>query len=255
MMRQVIVASLCGLLCVGSLTGVRQANAQAVSTATAVQADHPTNQPVKRPAHVRRGLDRQTQLALEPVLDRARDRGLPIDALTTKAAEGALRGVPSSRIVAAVRALEERLTTAKLALGPSTLDGDIVAGADALSVGASADILRAVRKRRPDASVAVPLGVLAQLVLQGVSTDRAASIVLQLLDHGATSEQLVALRNAVNRDILAGMPASRALDAQAAHVLAALGPVLSLHPNASVPASVPAGQASGTSTLSGHQKH
>jgi hypothetical protein len=199
-------------------------------------------------------LDRQTQLALEPVLDRARDRGLPIDALTTKAAEGALRGVPSSRIVAAVRALEERLTTAKLALGPSTLDGDIVAGADALSVGASADILRAVRKRRPNASVAVPLGVLAQLVLQGISTDRAASIVLQLLDHGATSEQLVALRNAVNRDILAGTPASRALDAQAAHVLAALGPVLSLHPNASMPAGVTGSATSTTSATSPHKK-
>jgi hypothetical protein len=167
------------------------------------------------------GLDTETREKLIPILTRARDRGLPVNALTSKVAEGLLRGVASPRIVSAVQALEERLTTAYMALAPAQ-EPDIIAGADALAAGVKVNVLRSIRRSQPRSSVAVPLAVLAQLVSQGVSPNKATQIILKLIERGATPQQLLALRKAVNDDILAGEPAPRALDERAASVFAAL---------------------------------
>ncbi len=182
-------------------------------------------------------IDAATRSQLEPILNRARDRGLPVSALTNKAAEGVLRGVTRARIVAAVEALEERLTTARLALSPAQPE-DIIAGADALHAGINVDVLRGIRRHQPTKSVAVPLAVLAQLVSQGVSQGRATEIVYKLLNKGVTAQQLLALRQDVNTDILAGRSVAQAVDERVATVLAALGRS-GTTTNASMPSALP----------------
>jgi hypothetical protein len=167
-------------------------------------------------------IDPATRARLTPILERARDRGLPVNALVATAAHGVLRGAPSSRIVSAVEALEERLTTAQLALAPAQT-ADVIAGADVLAIGVKANVLRTIRRYQPKQSVAVPLAVLAALISKKVPQPRAVEIVYKLLERGASSQQLLALQKGVNDDILAGESASHALDERAATVFAALG--------------------------------
>lgn len=190
------------------------------STASSVEADNAAT-PIATllPAN----LDAVTRSALLPILRRAREQGLPLTALTSKAAEGVLRGMPSQRIVSAVTALKERMLTAQSALAPAEAT-EIKAGADALSVGVSVATLRDIRQRRPSTSVWVPLAVLTQLVAQGVPATNASVIVLRLLERGASTQQLVNLRNAVDEDISLGKPILMALDVRAANVLSTLGP-------------------------------
>ncbi len=166
-------------------------------------------------------LDSQTKAKLIPILNRASDRGLPVKALTAKAAEGVLRGRSGASIVTAVQALEERLTTSQVALAPSS-PADVIAGADALAVGVDVGVLREVKRQVPNAPIAVPLAVLAHLVSQKIPQARAAEIVFELLKLGVSPEQLLAIREGVNNDVLSGKSAMRSLDARAATVLATL---------------------------------
>lgn len=167
-------------------------------------------------------LDRKTRQDLQPILQKAADRGLPVKTLTAKAAEGVLRGVSGEKIVSAVRALEERLTTANLALAPAST-ADVIAGADALQAGVEPELLRSFRRELRDQSLAVPLSVLAHLVFNKIPQQKASDIVLQLLRRGVSPEQLLALRQGFNEDILKGNQAGMALEARAATVLATLG--------------------------------
>lgn len=173
-------------------------------------------------AELPKELDSSSRSLLKPVLSRAADRGLPVQALIDKAAEGILRGVSSERIVKAVIALEERLTTAHVALAPSS-HADILAGADALAVGVHPNTLRAMRRQIPKAPIMIPLAVLTQLVAQGVEQSRATDIVFELLKRGVTHQQLLALRESVNSDIIAGKSAASAIDDRVAVILTALG--------------------------------
>src|SRR5919197_972253 len=60
----------------------------------------------------------------------------------------------------------------------------LVAGA--LAVGVPRETLRMIRSIQPGRSVAVPLGVLTELVARRVPVDRAATLVVDLLRRGAT---------------------------------------------------------------------
>jgi hypothetical protein len=66
----------------------------------------------------------------------------------------------------------------------------------------------------PTASLAVPLGVLAELIARGVPADTGAMAVTALLDARVTDTQLVALRQDVERDIGVGAPPTTALIAR-----------------------------------------
>jgi hypothetical protein len=84
------------------------------------------------------------------------------------------------------------------------------------------ETLRAIRSIQPDRPVAVPLGVLTELVARRVPVDRATTLVVALLRRGATPPQLVALGEHVQRDIAAGMEPSAALDIRTRGVASAL---------------------------------
>lgn len=157
-------------------------------------------------------LDADTYRAVVQVIDGARARALPTDPLVDRALEGAMKRAPGARIRAAVSALAQRLEIARNSLAPSPTAADIAAGAGALSVGVPHETLRTIRSIQPDRPVAVPLGVLTELVARSVPVDQAASLVVQLLRRGATPTQLVGLGAAVQRDIAAGIEPGAAFD-------------------------------------------
>lgn len=167
-------------------------------------------------------LDADTYKAVVQVISGARARALPTGPLVDRALEGAMKRAPGARIRAAVTTLAQRLEVAKKELAPSPTESDIAAGAGALGVGVPRATLRAIREIQPDRPVAVPLGVLTELVSRSVPVDRATRLVVELLRRGATSPQLVALGENVQRDIAAGIEPSAALDIRTRGVASAL---------------------------------
>jgi hypothetical protein len=163
-------------------------------------------------SRLEQSLDADTYRAVVQVIDGARARELPTDPLVDRALEGALKRAPGARIRAAVSTLAQRLEIARSALAPSPTATDIAAGAGALGVGVPRETLRTIRSIQPDRPVAVPLGVLTELVARSVPVDQAASLVVQLLRRGATPRQLVALGADVQRDIAAGIEPGAAFD-------------------------------------------
>jgi hypothetical protein len=159
-------------------------------------------------------LDSGAVAAILPVIDAAAEQGLPIDPLVQKALEGASKRAPSDRIVTAVRRLSSQLATAKLAFGGAGSASELVAGASALQAGVRPEMLASLRAQRPEASLAVPLGVLTELIARGVPADTGAMAVTALLDAKVSDTQLVALRQDVERDIGVGAPPTTALIAR-----------------------------------------
>jgi hypothetical protein len=173
-------------------------------------------------ARLERALDPETFRAVAQIIERARARALPTEPLVDRALEGAMKRAPGPRIRTAVSVLAERLDVARAMLAPSPTDADIAAGAGALGVGVPRETLRAIRSVQPDRPVAVPLGVLTELVARRVPVDRAASMVVALIRRGATPTQLVALSQDVQRDIAAGIEPGAAFDLRTRGVASSL---------------------------------
>ena len=170
-------------------------------------------------------LDSETQAAVLRTLDSAATRGLPTEPIVDKALEGATKKAAGTRIQAAVSTLLVRLEAARDALAPNPGPHDIAAGADALAYGATRDALRAMRAIRPNESIAVPLGVLTQLVASGVPVARATRVVSDLMRRGARDEQLIALNEDVRSYVAAGASPEVALDVRTRGLNAVLPPM------------------------------
>ena len=177
-----------------------------------------------RAARLEGKLDVETQAVVLRTLDSARTRGLPTEPLVDKALEGATKRATGPRIQAAVSSLLGRLEAARDALAPHPTPRDITAGADALAYGATREALKAMRAIRPNESVAVPLGVLTQLVVSGVPVGRATRVVADLLRRGARDEQLIALNDDVRSYVAAGASPEVALDVRTRGLNAVLPP-------------------------------
>jgi hypothetical protein len=168
--------------------------------------------------------DREASAELAKIVESTRIGGLPVDPILAKVRYAVLVAhAPAPRIVAAARAIAARLEDARSALAPHPTPTDIAAGEDALSSGVSRKALQDIRKVSANRPVAVPLGVLAQLVANGVPEKRASKYVTDLISRGATAEQLVALGNDVNTDIALGSRASNALELRMSRLNAVLG--------------------------------
>ena len=149
-------------------------------------------------------LDPDTRSAVAAVVDSAHGVGLPVEPIIQRALEGATKGAPGARIVAAVRRLAGDLGTARGALGNSASAPELEAGVAALRAGATPEVLAHLRDvRRPPLTIA--LAVLADLVASGVPADSAAAAVLTLAPK-ARDADLVEFRRAVERDITLGAP-------------------------------------------------
>ena len=172
--------------------------------------------------------DRETAVQLSRIVDDVKAKGLPVEPVIAKVRLGALYRTPPARIVAAAQAAAARLQVAREALGASSAPADIAAGESALSVnGVTRDMLRLIRSAEPTRSVAVPIGVMAQLVATGVKPEQAAEIVTRLVRARANNGQLVALGNAVNQDVAAGAAVMSSLETR----LETLRPLLARMPS------------------------
>jgi hypothetical protein len=170
-------------------------------------------------------LDGETQALVLRTVDSARTRGLPVEPIVDKALEGATKRAAGPRIQSAVSTLLHRLEQARDALAPNPGPRDIVAGADALAYGATREALVTMRAIRPNESIAVPLGVLTQLVASGVPVSRATRVVAELLRRGARDEQLIALNEDVRSYVAAGASPEVALDVRTRGLNAVLPPL------------------------------
>lgn len=170
-------------------------------------------------------VDRETATRLTRIVDSARAIGLPTTPIVAKISQGVLLHSSPERIVVAAQSVAARLEDARAALAPKPTAADITAGGDALSVaGVTKAALQAVRSTSPNRPVAVPIGVLAQLVASGVPAKRATEIVTGLIKRGASNAQLVALGNDVNSDVGRGARALASLDVRLQGLTAVLAP-------------------------------
>jgi hypothetical protein len=157
-------------------------------------------------------LDPATAADVQRTVDGAAAQGLPTAPLISKALEGAAKRAPPERIVAAVRAQAAALGEARAALGDTSSEAEIVAGAGALLAGAPRDSLVSLRASRPGKPIVVPLVVLADLVTRNVPPGAAVEAVLTASRARAGDADFLALRRRVERDIAAGAsPAEAAL--------------------------------------------
>src|SRR6185312_5563636 len=179
-------------------------------------------------------LDSASAAQVARIVDDAQSKGLPVERIVAKVKLGLLIHTSTPRIVSAARAVAERLA-------PAPSAADIEAGEDALSVGIHADALEKLRAVNPRQSIAVPLGVLEQLVASGVSTKRATDMVTQLIRRGATNVQLVALGNDVDSDVGRGARADASLDARMNGLTAILAPGASATSASEAGSSLPTG--------------
>ncbi|HYF38362.1 MAG TPA: hypothetical protein VD930_01655 [Gemmatimonadales bacterium] len=139
-------------------------------------------------------LDSLTLPKVEAVLVTAQRRGLPIEPLVQKALEGASKRAPGPRIVTAVEAMLADLTRAQQGLGRSATADELVAGAAALRAGATLEMVDQLRRAEPDAGVAVPLAVFADLVAGGMAVGAAWRSVEDLAQRGGDDEEFLELR-------------------------------------------------------------
>jgi len=137
--------------------------------------------------------------------------GLPAGLILSKARFALAVRTPGPKIVETAKAMAARLVVARTAIAPHAQESDLAGAEAALSYDVSPQILQRISKASPKDPIAVPLGVLAQLVADGVPAKHAAEIVTQLLHRGATTTQLAALGNEVDADVKMG--GYRAIDA------------------------------------------
>lgn len=148
-------------------------------------------------------LPEPARVQVDALLDAARTEGLPIEPLVDRALEGASKGAPGDRIVAAVRRLAEELRVARDGLGSGATPEEIAAGASALRAGVPPRELTRLRSARGRQPLTVAVGVLADLVAVGVPTDTAVRAVLALAE-SADDATYIAFRRNVERDVALG---------------------------------------------------
>lgn len=140
-------------------------------------------------------LEGATALQVQALVDSARRERLPGEPLVQKALEGSAKGADGPRILGAVRALYGNLRTARSALGTNATEPELVAGVATLRAGGTPDMLATLRQLRPSQSVAIPLGVLTDLVARGAPLTSAWRSVEGLARSGGSDAQFLAIRD------------------------------------------------------------
>jgi hypothetical protein len=187
------------------------------------------------------GTDREASAELAKIVAAAKENGLPVDPILAKVRYGVMMHAPAPRIVAAAHAVATRLEDARSALAPQPTAKDIAAGENALGSDVSRKSLQEIRKVSPNRPVAVPLGVLAQLVANKVPEKKAVKYVTDLIKHGATDQQVADLGNDVNTDVKLGGAGLNALELRMNRLNAVLGAPGGNADAASVPTSLQSG--------------
>jgi hypothetical protein len=161
---------------------------------------------------------------LAKIVEATRAKGLPVDPILAEARYAITVHAQPSRIVAIARDMAARLEVAREALAPHPIPNDIRAGEEALHYVPRSVLTDVRRASPPDSSVAVPLGVLVQLVTGGQSVKRAAQMVTWLVSHGASGQQLASFSSDVNSDVQNGGRPDDALNVRMRGLSAVLAP-------------------------------
>lgn len=160
-------------------------------------------------------LDAHTRDAVVTLIDSAHAEGIPSEPLVQKALEGASKHADGPRILTAVRMLAGELGDARAALGPSSTDAEVIAGASALHAGIAPAALSRMRASRTHGSLTVALAVLSDLIARGVPGDTATTVISALTGAGAADAELLRFQQGVERDIAQGATPSAALGVRA----------------------------------------
>jgi len=157
----------------------------------------------------------EVQRAVRGIAADAAARGLPVDPLVQKAIEGAAKGVPADRVIAAVRTLAGRLGEAREAVragGVAAPSGDVVeGGADALNAGISPrQVSDLVRVSQPPQDPALTLRVAATLAALGVPPKQALELVLGMISAGRSPSDLLGLPGQVQAGVARGATPAQA---------------------------------------------
>lgn len=197
-----------------------------------------------------RRLDVRTRTAVSTIVEEARKAGIPTEPLILKALEGESYKASSAMIVQSVRKRLDDLLKARQALGPSSTEAEVRAGAEALRAGIPVSELQRVRAARTGTLIATTLNVVSNLVERGVPSDTALAITHALARVAASDEQILAVQQLIESDILAGRPAAVAASSRGRAleqvILAGVGP------NSGAPGgSLPSGRGSTVSPTNG----
>jgi hypothetical protein len=158
--------------------------------------------------------------ALKPEFDRAEKLGLPTEPLIATARLGYQGSIPTSKIREAVKGQADRMVAAREALAPVQSDAELTAGAEALRYRIPAKVLKSMRAANPGRSLAVPIGVLHDLVLRGVPWQQASTTVEALLLRKQNDVQIAALNQEVYALVASsGLAPSAAIEALSRGVL------------------------------------
>lgn len=157
--------------------------------------------------------------AIRTIIADAAERGLPTAPLVTKVREGLAKKASPDRIRYATAQLLDRLAIASGAIAPTRSSDELTAAADALQAGIPVSTLRDMRALWPARPLTVPLGVLSEMVANGVSRAVATRRVRELLVKGANTTQFAALGTSVRSDIAAGLAPDAAMELRSKGVL------------------------------------
>jgi len=149
-------------------------------------------------------LDKSTLLAVNAIIDSARAARLPTKPLNDKALEGAAAGADGPKIVAAVRSLSFRMSSARRSLSSTASPDEIKAAVGALEAGVSTRDLAQVQAAAGKRPVTIPLAVLTDLIGRQVALPTATALVLQLERSGIKDGELTLFQRNVRADIERG---------------------------------------------------
>lgn len=168
-------------------------------------------------------IDPRTVPELVPVFERAAQLGVPVGPLVAKARKAYLTPqISPKQIREVLQGMTSRLVSARDALAPVQDDAELDAGAEALRHDVTPAMLKKLRAAQRGRSIEVALGVLTELVLQGVKPQDAATKVATWLSAGASDGRIMAAADAVAGDVAAGLAPSRALAVRSQGVLSLL---------------------------------
>lgn len=162
-----------------------------------------------RMVRIRQAFSPEAVAQIESIVAEAEAAGVPADPLLAKALEGAAKGVPTERVVAALASYSQRLAESRSLLGSEYDAASVVAGADALRRGITPETVRSLAGSHPD-ELAVPLVVMGDLIEAGVPEASAFTVVEEALTKQHGPEEMLAIPGAVRRLMRQGQSASDA---------------------------------------------
>jgi len=146
-------------------------------------------------ARLRQVLPADVATRVLAVIEKARSRGLPADALENRALKFAAKGVDANAIEKSVAEQEDRMERVRDVLQTARArkpgDDEIEAGAEAMRKGIDGPKVAALAKDTPaDRSLAVPLYVIGSLVDRGFPSDSAVRRVQDKLRTRASDKDI-----------------------------------------------------------------